>query len=148
MVRFLWIFLALSGGPILLDAESAPQRLQDVKTIYVAPLRGENAVSATVITERLISYVAKRHAVSIIDNEENADAILQVALTVQTVPDEFGRPVYRVHGTAHLNNKDGVVLWADDASNSRFAKSATSSFADNLAKKLSQAIVGSGERRQ
>jgi hypothetical protein len=38
-------------------------------------------------------------------------------------------------------HKDGVVLWADDLTNSRFARSATSSFAEKVARKLSQAMI-------
>jgi hypothetical protein len=45
-----------------------------------------------------------------------------------------------VQAAMQLDNKDGVVLWADDVSSSFFALSATSSFAENVAKKLLEAM--------
>ena len=44
-------------------------------------------------------------------------------------------------------DKDGKVTWADDISNSRYAESATSSFADNLAKSIEKALAEKQQRK-
>jgi NAD-dependent oxidoreductase involved in siderophore biosynthesis len=41
-----------------------------------------------------------------------------------------------VQGAMRLVAKDGTVLWSDTVISNRLARSATSSFADNVAKKL------------
>jgi hypothetical protein len=66
-----------------------------------------------------------------------ADTVLKGTVLVQT-PDSRR---YRVQGAMRLLDKDGAVLWADTVYSSPLATSATSSFADNVAKKLSSYLI-------
>jgi hypothetical protein len=63
--------------------------------------------------------------------EEMADGVLTGAVVVQN---DNGR--YRIQGAMRLVSKDGSVEWADTIYSSPFAHSASSSFADNTAKRL------------
>ena len=147
MRRLALAVVTLICGTMLLNAQSAVKRLQDVKTIYVAPLDSQDATVGNLISAKLMSYLAKHRAISVVESAEKADAILTGTGQVQTVNNVYGHPSYRVQAAMRLDNKDGVVLWADDVASSRFATSASSSFAENVAKRLVQAIVGDGEKR-
>jgi hypothetical protein len=70
------------------------------------------------------------------NGSDAADGVLTGSLVVQT---ENGR--YRVQGAMRLVDKDGAVIWADTIYSSPFARSATSSFADNTAKKLTSFLA-------
>jgi hypothetical protein len=101
---------------------------------------GQNNVLASLVSAKLISYLSKHPEISIVEDQDNADAILTGNGQTQTATDTSGRVTYRVQGAMRLDNKDGRVLWADDVSSSIFARSATSSFAENVAKKLLKAM--------
>jgi hypothetical protein len=125
----------------LLNAQSVAPRLKDVKTIYVAPLGGDNPTVANMVTAKLISALAKIQipGVSIVEDEDNADAILTGAGVVQTATTQSGSTHYVIQAGMRLVSKDGgVVLWADNITNSRYARSASSSFAENVAKSLAR----------
>jgi hypothetical protein len=96
----------------------------------------------------LLRPFRRRHGVSVVESEEQADAILTGSGLIQTVTNIYGRSFYRVQVAMRLDNKDGVVLWADDISSSRFAQSASSSFAENVARKLVQAIAGESDKAE
>jgi hypothetical protein len=70
------------------------------------------------------------------NGSDSADGVLTGSLIVQS---ENGR--YRVQGAMRLVDKDGSVIWADTIYSSPFARSATSSFADNTAKKLTSFLA-------
>lgn len=72
------------------------------------------------------------------NGEDTAEAVLTGSLVVQT---DNGH--YRVQGAMRLVDKDGAVIWADTIYSSPFARSATSSFADNTAKKLTSFLAQS-----
>src|SRR6266446_8680950 len=129
MQRHVCVTFLVLAGTMLLGAQTSVQRLQDVKTIYVLPMDAHNTEFANLITAKLISHLAKYRGVSVVESEDNADAILTGSGLVQSTPNAYGRPSYHVRGAMRLDNKDGVVLWADDVSNSPFARSASSSFA-------------------
>jgi hypothetical protein len=67
-----------------------------------------------------------------------ADAVLTGDLLFQTVDS----PHFRLQGAMRLVDKDGTVLWAATVYNSPFARSVTSSFADNVTKKLASFVAG------
>lgn len=71
------------------------------------------------------------------NGQDTADAILTGTIRVDTAD---GRH-YRVQGAMRLVDKDGSVLWAGNVYSSPFARSATSSFADNTAKKLASFLA-------
>jgi len=66
------------------------------------------------------------------DDEAGSDGVLTGMLFVES--NEYHR--YRVQGAMRLVDKNGVVVWAATIYSSPFAKSATSSFCDNTAKRL------------
>ena len=70
------------------------------------------------------------------NGEDTADVVLTGSMVVQS---ENGH--YRVQGAMRLVDKDGAVIWADTIYSSPFARSATSSFADNTAKKLTTFVI-------
>jgi len=146
MLKYL---LALCGSASLLLAQSEVevQRLQDVKKIFVAPVRGDNAALANLLGAKLVTYLAKQKRVVVVDSEEAADANLSVAGRLDSTTGSYGETYYHLQAAVHLSNKDGVILWAEDLSNSRFARSATSSFAERVAKKLAQAML-EADRKQ
>jgi hypothetical protein len=63
---------------------------------------------------------------------DTADGVLTGTMLVES-PDNRH---YRVQGAMRLVDRDGTVLWAATIYSSPLARSATSSFADNTAKKL------------
>ncbi len=118
-------------------AAASLEHLKDVKAIYVAPLEGENTPLADMLHAKLISALAKLQGISIVEDEENADAILTGSGLIQTATSEYGHVHCRIQGGMRLVSKDGgVVLWADDVVSSRFARSASSSFAESVGKSL------------
>src|SRR5215472_7160919 len=66
------------------------------------------------------------------DEEAGADGVLTGMLFVES--NEYRR--YRVQGAMRLVDKNGVVVWSATVYSSPFSKSATSSFCENTAKKL------------
>jgi hypothetical protein len=86
--------------------------------------------------------LAKLQTVSIVEDEENADAILTGSGLVQTATSEYGHTRYLIQAGMRLISKEsGVVLWADNVSSSRFARSASSSFAEIVAKSLGRVFA-------
>jgi hypothetical protein len=75
------------------------------------------------------------------NGEDTADAVLTGAVLVQ--PTDNRR--YRIQRAMRLVDKNGAVLWAATIYSSPFARSATSSFADNTAKKLASFLSHSGK---
>jgi len=73
------------------------------------------------------------------NGEDTSDGILTGSLLVQSAD---GRH-FRVQGAMRLVDKDGTVVWAATIYSSPFARSATSSFADNTAKKLTSFLAES-----
>src|SRR6266446_5431825 len=126
MQRHVCVTFLVLAGTMLLGAQTSVQRLQDVKTIYVLPMDAHNAEMANLITAKLISHLAKCRSISIVESEDNADAILTGSGLVRSTSNAYGHPGFHVSGAMRLDNKDGVVLWADDVSSGRFARSATS----------------------
>jgi hypothetical protein len=134
------LFATTCGLTVSLHAQHSVQRLQDVRSIYVAPLGGQNNTLTNLISAKLISYLAKHRGISVVEDQDSADAILTGNGQTQSATDASGHVTYRVQAAMRLDNKDGRVLWADDVSSSIFARSATSSFAENVAKKLLEAM--------
>jgi hypothetical protein len=73
------------------------------------------------------------------NGDDTSDAVLAGSLLVQS-PDNRR---FRVQGAMRLVDKDGTVVWAATIYSSPFARSATSSFADNTARKLTAFLAGS-----
>jgi hypothetical protein len=108
---------------------------EKIHTIRVAPLVSDQPMAqpyANLITAKLVSHLAA-NGVSVIEDESDTkiDAILKVNYMVTEVGTQ-----YRIEGPVRLIDGDGKVIWADDVRNSHFARSASSSFAENVALKV------------
>jgi hypothetical protein len=148
MRRFLPAFLSLlCAASVPLRAEHPVDRVQDVKRIYVAPPDGRDAELANLVSAKLVTYLAKHREISVVETPDGADAVLTGTGRVESQTNTYGRVSYRVQAAMRLDNKDGLILWADDISSSLFARSATSSFAENVAKKLLEAIFPEQARK-
>jgi hypothetical protein len=122
------------------DAQTATERLKQVKTIFVAPLGGQNPDIAEMIHAKLIGALSKQlQDVTVTEDADSADAVLTGSGLTQSGTDRYGRPQYHIQAGMRLVSKQGsIVLWADNVSNGRFATSASSSFAENVAKSLAR----------
>ena len=116
-----------------------PLHAQSTKKIHVDELvadhPGDQGVT-DLVTAKLISYLTK-DGVSVVESADDADAVLtgRFMVTAKTMPN--GETGYSVQGAMRLTDRDGKVLWGDVVySDKLFAKSATSSFAENVAKKV------------
>jgi hypothetical protein len=139
------MLLALLFAASLLNAQSAPAPMH---RIYVDELHfPTNPDWDALVRSKLISSLAQDCGSNCTvveavgpsggNGEDTADGILTGALLVQT-PDNRH---YRVQGAMRLVDKNGTVLWAATIYSSPFARSATSSFADNTAKKLASFLA-------
>ena len=131
------ILTMLLFGMALLDAQSPV--VKRVHTVYVTELHFPNNPDYDgLVRSKLISSLAQYcgsdcRVMEAVDGEGDiADAVLTGTVVVQSTDSRH----YRVQGAMRLVDKDGAVVWADTVYNSPFARSATSSFADNVAKKL------------
>lgn len=128
-------------GATLLNAQSPAKN--HVRRIYIEELQfRNNPDSGGFVRSKLISSLAEACGsnCTVVDNggDDNADAVLTGTVLIET-PDNRR---YRVQGAMRLVDKDGDVLWAGTIYSSPFARSATSSFADNTAKKIASFLLG------
>lgn len=140
-LRF-FAFFCLAAVFVTSAADSPQTLIKNVKTIYVASLEGSNQPVTDMLRAKLISAVSKIPGIAVVEEEDNADAILTGSGLMAAPISEYGHVHYRVQGGMRLISKEGeVVLWADNITNSRFARSASSSFADNVAKSLERVFA-------
>jgi hypothetical protein len=129
-------------GTTLLAAQSAP--VKHIHRIYVAELHfRNNPDSGGFVRSKLISSLVQEcgSGCTVVEdigaNGDNggdtADGVLTGTVLVETSDNQH----YRIQGAMRLVDKDGTVVWAATIYSSPFARSASSSFADNTAKKLS-----------
>jgi hypothetical protein len=141
-LRKLLLFISLLtcgiAGAVPLAAQSAPTQTQGLK-VSVTPLEGSNAGVDNMLSAKLISHLVKR-GVSVTESEVDADVVLTGSGLIGTSLSENGNVRYHLQAGMRLVDKEGAVLWADDVSSGRFAQSASSSFADNVAKSVAQAL--------
>lgn len=116
-----------------------------IHTVYVDEIHFQsNSDFDGIVRAKLISSLAQQcgsacTVMEAVDKEGDvADAMLTGAVVVQT-PDSRR---YRVQGAMRLVDKNGAVLWAATVYSSPLARSASSSFADNVAKKLAEFLTG------
>jgi hypothetical protein len=130
-------------GATLLPAQ-APIAKQQVHSIYVSEFHSrQNPDFDGIVRSKLISSLAQKCAsnctvMEIVSGDGDvADAVLQGDMLVHT-----NGIHYRVQGAMRLVTKDGAVLWAATIYSSPLARSATSSFADNVASKIASFLAG------
>jgi len=114
---------------------------QQPKRIFVMPMESTSQPLADMVTAKLISHLVK-HGLTVVDVEEKADVVLTGAGIMETRQDQYGHPHFHIHGGWRLvSKKDDGIIWADDVSSSRFAQSASTSFPDNVAKSVEEALL-------
>jgi hypothetical protein len=155
-VRLTFMLLCLLGASGLVSAQSGIQRLQDVHKIYLDSLG--NGDGADVIRSKIITKLVKSGRIDVVQNPDQADAVLigasQLSKTSHYSASSNGQygsasGGTRYHATAgvQLVNKEQKILWADDASNGAFSRSASSSLADRIVKNLLKAIAEDGKNK-
>jgi hypothetical protein len=127
----------------MLSAQTGVQGSQDLK-VFVE-LEGSDHGLANMYAAKLISHLMK-HGISVVETMDDADAILHGSGFVQSYSTEYGHTRYFAQAGMRLVNKDGLVLWADDVRSSRYAESASTSFAENVAKSLEKALAAKSQR--
>lgn len=144
-MKLVALTLGLIFGLAPAFAESGVSHLRDVKTVYVVPTGSDSsAIPTELIRDKIISYLVK-YGVSVLETGEDADATLSGSWLTQSAQVN-GRAFYSIRGSMRLVTKKGLVLWADDVSNDPYAQSASSSFADDVAKKLTRAMNDANRR--
>ncbi|HEY1526714.1 MAG TPA: hypothetical protein VGH51_10795 [Candidatus Angelobacter sp.] len=140
--------LVLLFGTVLLTAQTpksaAPEAVKQGPRIFVAELHfPSNPDWDGLVRSKLISSlvqdcgsdctVVEAVGPTQDDDGDGADGVLTGDILVQSHDQRH----YRVQGAMRLVDKNGKILWAATIYSSPFARSATSSFAENTAKKLS-----------
>jgi len=132
----------------LLTAQSAP--VKHVHRIYVEELNVRNNPDMDgILRSKLISSLAQDcgSGCTVVEDfgpsgdngEDTADGVLTGAGLFQCSNNRH----CRIQAAMRLVDKDGTVVWAATIYSSPFARSASSSFADNTAKKLSSFLTQS-----
>ena len=139
-----------------LSAQSGVQRLQDIKRVYVGFFGDGDG--ADLVRNKIIGHLVKSKRIEVVENEDQADAILTGAAQVTkskyysatattTSASANGGTKYHATAGVRLLSQDSRILWADDTSNGLLARSASSSLADKISKKLLKAIDEDGKRK-
>jgi hypothetical protein len=134
----------LLSAATLLNAQSTEKK---VLHIYVDQLHfASNPDLDGLLRSKLISSLAQECGIGckVVEDfgptesngSDKADAVLTGGGVLES-PDNVHR---RLQGGMRLVDKDGTVLWADTIYSSPFARSISSSFADNTAKKVAAVL--------
>ena len=146
----LFVVIALNLYGLSAFAEDSPQRLSDVKKIFVGSFG--NAEGADLIREKIIVRLVKSGKLTIVESPEDADASLTgVAETSKGVRysassgpyggTAAGGTTYNASLVVRLVGKSRQILWGDEAT-PRFlgSRSVSSNVADKMVKELIKAI--------
>ena len=150
------MLLCLLGTSGILSAQTGVRRLQDVHSIYVDSLG--NGDGADLIRSKVITKLVKSGRFDVVQNPDQADVVLIGASQISKTShysassnSQYGNASGGTHYNAtagvQLVNKEQKILWADDASNGRFSRSASSSLADRIVKNLLKAIAQDGKNK-
>jgi TolB-like protein len=138
VLRLIVICLLLFEASAM-PAQSAPNQPHSLR-IYVNHLESSDQAFGDMVTAKLVSHLVK-HGLTVVESEEDADAVLTGSGMMQQSTTEYGHTHFRLHAGMRLVSKDkGVVIWADDVASSKFSESASSSFAENVAKSVEEAL--------
>jgi len=132
------LFICGTLGVAVVKAQTVPQGPSGFK-VFVNPLEGQDPSLANMLSAELISHLVK-HGIAVVESVDDADAVLNCNGLIQTSTTDYGHTRYRIHAAVRLVDKDGKVLWADDVSSIRYGQSASSSFSENVAESLEQAV--------
>jgi hypothetical protein len=107
--------------------------------VIIRPAAPMTTDEVELIRSKLISSLVRKCEGSCVvaeqawDDDSKVDAILTGSAVIQN---QCYNCAPRMQGAMRLVAKDGTVLWSDTVYSSAFTRSVTSSFADNVAKKL------------
>ncbi|MGA2887779.1 MAG: hypothetical protein ABSE51_06985 [Terracidiphilus sp.] len=150
MRKFVHALLLLTCGifaAALLLAQTTAQQSNDLR-VFVRPLEGSDAELAKSVGKKLIHELEK-HSISVTESKDDADAILTGSGLMQTSrKHSYGsHPAVCIRGSVRLVNKNGVTLWTEDVSSSRYAVNETSSFVDRVTDGVAKALSEESKRR-
>jgi hypothetical protein len=154
MSKSIIFFAVLVFCPTAFSQDAHHSSVKPARRIYVDELHftnsPDNRLWDNLVRSKLISSLVEDcgSACSVVEDvgpsetngSDMADAVLTGTVIVQPLSDN--RHV-RIQGAMRLLDKDGTIRWASTIYSSPFARSATSSFADNTAKKLTSFLAES-----
>jgi hypothetical protein len=134
-----------TAASLCAQTESHPLRALKV---FVAPLQGSDADLAKSITGKLVSHLAGS-GITLVGSHEEADAILSgTGLIRSSRGTSIGHVLsIRIHAGMRLVKRNGVALLAEDISSDRTAVNETSSFVDNVTRKVAAALSEEEKRK-
>ncbi len=142
-MKILLLMLVLGTA---LQSSAQNEQAPAVKHPYRIMVAGDPGDTTTygkdqeLIRSKLISSLSKRcsHYCIVVEPAIEDDTKVSAILTGswRVVEDCWNGCSYSMQGSMRLIAKDGSVIWSDTVYSNRFARSASSSFADNVAKKL------------
>jgi hypothetical protein len=150
MRKFVHALLLLTCGVFgaaLLSSQAAAQQSMDLR-VFVKPLEGPDAELTKSVGKKLIRELEKR-GISVTESKDDADAILTGSGLMQTSrKNSYGsHPAVCIRASLRLVNKNGVALWTEDVSSSRYAVSETSSFVERVTDGVAKALTEESKRR-
>jgi hypothetical protein len=112
-----------------------------IKTIRVAPLVSNDCCGqdlADLVTAKLISHLVE-HGVNVLDGDSDhpTDAVLKVTYTVRGA---------HIEGPVRLTDVSGRVIWAGEARSLPFSHSASTSFAEAVAREVEDFLFKQSQR--
>jgi hypothetical protein len=133
-LKALAITLLLAAPAVFAQSSIKTVRMEPIDSPCCSNSPGEDKL----LTEKIVSSLVA-HGDVVLDGESDhpTDAVLHVTYTV----DQYGK----IHGPARLTDVSGTIVWAGEARTPPFARSASSSFADEIAKQVEAFL--SGKRR-
>lgn len=147
-MKRLLLALFLSAAT-LLNAQSSEKH---VLRIYVDQLHfPSNPDLDGLLRSKLISSLAQEcgSECKVVEDfgpsESNGSDKADAVLTGSGILESADNAHHRLQGAMRLVDKDGTVLWADTIYSSPFARSLSSSFADNTAKKVAGFLKHGGK---
>lgn len=142
--------IALNFTGLSAFADDAPQRLSDVRKIFVASFG--SAEGADLIREKVIVRLVKYGKITVVESPEDADASLAGVAERSTGvrynansglngSNATGGTTYNASLVVRLVGKSKQILWADEATPRLWGSSSVSSnVADKIVKDLIKAI--------
>jgi TolB-like protein len=132
-----FLVLKLISFLLVVSLVALPVHAQDTRSIRVHHFVADNPEAqsaADLLTAKVISYLAK-YGVPVVESEDHEAALLTGSIQIASVTID-GNTRYHVQGAMRLTDAHGKVLWGDVVHSNRFARSASSSFAEHVAKKV------------
>jgi hypothetical protein len=146
-MRFARLCILASSG--ILAPSQPPQSLAEVKTIFVDSLG--NGEWSTIIRDKIINRLAASDRFQVVLDSDKADAILTGSGDVSKA-DRYdngsGGTRWDATAVVRLITRDQRILWASEAKNNRFARSASSSVGDRIVKDLLRAASPSTKKKK